>query len=231
MSGSYTKNDTIIFVLQPTEGSIYRPKILQVVSELTEAGWQIPYSTRVDSIANFQHTQAEDDDLIVADLIADAGALGSAEIEEIRSIVRAEPLLHGRLVAKNERTTGVNVRLQVPGKSLTEIPQAVAHARNLAADLREKHPDLRVEISGSGMLSTAFSEAPQRDIGFLIPLMYAILTIAILIALRSFSATLATVGVVILAALSAMGVAGWVGIALNGISASAPTVILTLRYR
>ena len=36
---------------------------------LTEAGWQAPYSRRVDSLANFQHTTAEGDDLYVRDLV------------------------------------------------------------------------------------------------------------------------------------------------------------------
>jgi len=224
----YTKNDSILFVLQPANRDAFSPAMLKIVHELTTKAWQIPYSTRVDSVTNFQNTRADEDELVVEDLVPDADAISAADAARVRAIALAEPLLRDRLVAADGATTGVNVRIHPPGKSRSEISEAVAYARALKRDLHAAHPDLRVELTGTTMLSNAFAEAPEADVGFLLPLMYAILVAMMLYLLRSVAGTLATFGVIALSAASAMGLAGWAGTQLNGVSVSAPTIILTL---
>ena len=49
---------------------------MAAVEELTEAAWQIPYTIRVDSVSNFQHTYATEDDLIVEDLVRECRGSG-----------------------------------------------------------------------------------------------------------------------------------------------------------
>ncbi len=226
---TFTKNDNILFVLRPKGGEVFTAPVLQAVAELTEAGWQVPYSMRVDSVTNFQHTRAEEDDLIVADLVEDPSARTDAELAEARRVALAEPLLRNRLISPDGSTTGINLRLQIPEDNASVAQtDAVAYARTLADEFRVGHPEIRIEISGTAMLSNAFGEAPRADIRFLTPLMYGILVIAMLVFLRSLSGTLAAVGVVMFSAATAMGFAGWMGIKLNGVSASAPTIVLTV---
>lgn len=74
----YSRTDNILFVLKPDEGTILTPEWLAVVQKMTEASWQIPYSSRVDSITNFQNTEAQGDDLIVADLVESIDSLKRA---------------------------------------------------------------------------------------------------------------------------------------------------------
>ena len=69
LENMFTKNDNVMVILAPRDGDVFTPQILTLVRELTERAWQAPYSTRVDSIANFQHTTALEDDLAVRDLI------------------------------------------------------------------------------------------------------------------------------------------------------------------
>ena len=52
---TYTKNDNILFVLSPKDGKVFSKTTLKSVIDLTNEAWQIPFSTRVDSISNFQH--------------------------------------------------------------------------------------------------------------------------------------------------------------------------------
>ena len=60
-----------LFVIQPESGDVFQPRMLGLIRSLTEDAWQIPHSTRVDGITNFQHTWADGDDLIVEDLVGD----------------------------------------------------------------------------------------------------------------------------------------------------------------
>ena len=224
----YTKNDNIVFVMQPADGDVFTQESLSAVLELTEAAWQIPFSTRVDSLTNFQYTRAEEDDLMVADLVSDPRSLAKKDLEDIRQIAQNEPMLRTRMISANSSTTGVNVRLQVPGKSLSELPKAANYARQLRDQIVQKYPDIKIMLSGSAMLSNAFAEAPQADFTFLVPLMYATFILTMLICFRSLTGTFISVLLIAMSALTAMGTAGWMLYKLNGVSATAPTIILTV---
>ena len=67
---TYTKNDNFLIVVRPADGNVFSQTTLAAVEEITEAGWQVPYAIRVDSITNFQHTWADGDNLIVEDLVS-----------------------------------------------------------------------------------------------------------------------------------------------------------------
>ena len=58
----------VLFALAPKGGKVFSRETLRMIEELTEAAWQIPYSSRVDSLSNFQYTWAEEDDLIVEEI-------------------------------------------------------------------------------------------------------------------------------------------------------------------
>ena len=224
----YTKNDSILFVVQPPDGSVFTRTNLAMIDRLTDLAWKLPYASRVDSLTNFQHTRAEGDELIVNDLVEDPQRLSPAELEQIRRVALGEPALHHRLIADDGRTTGVAVRLYLPGRARTEVTEATTAARQLAEQMRRDYPGMRLEVTGTAMLSTAFAEAPRDDSHVLFPLMYGVLTLAMWFFLRSVSGVLATFLLVLLSAGGAMGLAGWAGVQLNSASVMAPLIIMTL---
>ncbi|MCZ6767826.1 MAG: RND family transporter, partial [Acidobacteria bacterium] len=66
---TYTKDKNAFIAVEAKESDLFTPETLAAIEELTEAAWQIPYSRRVDSITNFQHTWADGDDLVVEKLV------------------------------------------------------------------------------------------------------------------------------------------------------------------
>jgi len=112
---TYTKTDTILMVLQPTDKKIFTREALGIIKQATEDAWRIPYSIRVDSITNFQHTEAQGDDLTVGDLVARPQDLSNEQLDKIRKIALNEPALAKRLIAEDAGTTGILVTLQLPG--------------------------------------------------------------------------------------------------------------------
>ena len=223
----YTKNDNVLFVLQPQDGDVFTPRVLDALRSLTEDAWQIPYSTRVDGITNFQHTWADGDELIVEDLV------GPDEITEevatrARDVALAEPTLVGRMISTDARTSGINVRISLPGESKTELPEAVEHVRKLLVQYRAAYPDFEIHASGIAMMNWAFAEAPMRDMPFVMPLMFGALVLAIVVFLRSASGIASTLTVLFVSTLTAIGIAGHLGVLLDPVSSSAPTIILTV---
>ena len=226
---TYIKSDNFLFVFKPTDGSeIFTNENLAAIGEFTEKAWELPYATRVDSITNFQYTYADGDELIVEDLVPSPGDSTPEELIAQKQNALDEPLLNNQLITPDGGVTMVFVTLTYPEESLSEVPEAVDAARALRAEILESHPQFEIYLSGSSMLNNAFSEAIATDFRSLIPLMIAVILITTIIAVRSASATLATLSVVILSTMVAMGWAGFVGIKLAGPSPSATIVILTL---
>jgi predicted RND superfamily exporter protein len=228
LQATYTKNDNFLFVLEPAGSEAFATDTLEAVEMLTAAAWKIPYAIRVDSVSNFQHSYGIDDDLIVEDLVRDAGSLDQAERDRRRSIALAEPLLRNQLITPAADVTAVNVVLQYPEQSLTEVPEAVAHARRLRDQLEAEYPQIDVVLTGVSMLNNAFAETGTQDLGTLVPVMFGVILLLTLLILRSVTATFATLMVILFATMVGMGWAGFAGISLTPISASAPIIILTL---
>jgi predicted RND superfamily exporter protein len=224
----YGKNDNVLFVLAPTGGEVFTAPVLAAVEHLTEQAWQIPFSIRVDSVTNFQHTRAVGDDLFVADLVSNALTQPPEVLQEVRETALNEPLLVNRLVSPSGHVTGVNVTLHFAEKSLTEVPDVAAHARRLAAEIRTAYPDVEVYLTGLSMLNNAFAEASLRDMQTLVPLMYLAMFVIMFWLLRSLTSTLGTLLIVGFSAASAMGLTGWMGTGLTPPSAQAATMIMTL---
>ncbi|MES9978122.1 MAG: RND family transporter, partial [Candidatus Thiodiazotropha sp. 6PLUC5] len=155
LQNTYTKTDNILFVIEPKDGKVFTHETLTAVSELTHEAWQIPYSIRVDSITNFQYTYAEGDDLIVEDLVLNPESLDDNTLAEKQQIATTDPLLVNRLISPSAHTTGVNVTVQLPGKKLTEVPEAAAKAMDMAKNLEAKYPNIKVHLTGMVMMNNA----------------------------------------------------------------------------
>lgn len=228
LENTYNRIDNVLFVLAPKDGNVFTRRTLAAVEDLTQMAWQVPYSSRVDSITNFQHTRAENDELIVEDLVRDAEDLTDEGISRIREIATSEPSLANRLVSPSGHVTGVNVNVLMPRASIDEVPEVAAFVRAMADDFRKEHPEIDLHLTGAVMFDNAFGEASVNDIRTLVPLMLCAIIIIIGLTLRSFAGTFVTLAIIVMSTATALGLAGWLGITLNPASASSPTIILVL---
>ena len=229
MQATFTKNDNVAFIVAPKDGQVFTESTLAAIHKLTEESWQIPYSSRVDSITNYQHTTAEGDDLIVEDLVLEPELLPELDLNQLKEIALSEPLLVNKLVNQEASVTVVSTTIQLPGiDEVTELPEVVTKVRAIQAQILEEFPDLDIYLSGIAMLNNAFSEAALNDNATLTPLMFLIVAVAMTLLLKTISGSIATIIIVMFSIVTTMGLAGWMGYYLTGPSASAPTVILTL---
>ena len=228
LENTFTKNENIIFVIIPDDGNVFTRHNLQAIAEMTQRAWQMPFSSRVDSITNFQHAYAIEDELIVEDFIEHPQRLDETDLAQKRSIALDEPLLTGRVVSPAGDVAGINVNVIFQQKHEKDVSAVAGFARRMAAEFAQRYPSLSIYVTGSVMFDTAFSEVGQRDMQTLAPLMFLVLVVMIGLVLRSWWITLLTSLVIILSTMTAMGLAGWLGLSINPASASAPTIVLTL---
>ena len=224
---TFTRVENVFFVLAPKEGDIFTLETLSVIETLTEEAWATEYVNRVDSITNFQHNVAEGDDLLVDKLIPLADNLLVQDLDRIRTIALNEPLILNRLVSRDGRVAGINIDLHFDG----EQDQAVRKANWAWAkkeQLMRDHDWLDVYVTGSTMISASFAETGLRDVKTQTPLMYIFVIALMIILLRAISGVIAIVVTTFLTLVSAMGLAGWLGLSLTPISSNIPVIILTV---
>lgn len=68
MQKVFNKSDSIAVLIVPESGDVVDAEVLTLIQEYTEEAWQTPFSSRVDSLTNYQNTWAEGDDMIVEDM-------------------------------------------------------------------------------------------------------------------------------------------------------------------
>jgi predicted RND superfamily exporter protein len=229
LENTYVRNDNVLIVFEPKDGNVFSKEVLSLVEDITEKAWQIPYSNRVDSITNFQYTEAKEDDLTVRDLVTGAKKMSAQELRKVREIAMDEPLLVHRLISDRGHVTAINVTVQLPRiNEMVETPEVVTYVRNLADEIREIHPDVNVYLTGMIMMNNSFSESSKSDMSSIVPISFGIMLFLLALLVGGFTGTFATLLVIMFSILSAMGLGAYFEMPLSPPSASAPTIILTV---
>ena len=229
LQDTYSRSDNAMFVLVPKEGDVFTRETLGAIAWLTERAWQTPYSMRVESITNYQHTSAAGDDLIVEDLAFRAGSLDDVELAQIRDIALNEPVLVNRLVSPSGHVAGINITIDLPGiDPIAENPEVVEFVRALRDEFRAAFPSIDVKLTGIVMMNQAFPEASQYDMTTLFPLMLLLFLAVLFFWVKEWSAVLTTFAIIVFSIAGAMGLAGWLGIALTPPSFGAIMIIPTM---
>jgi hypothetical protein len=225
---TYTSPDSLLWVIQSSEVKATDARVLSVVHKLTENAWRTPYAIRVDSLTNFQHTRAEEDDLIVSDLVPDPSIVDAARSAEIERIVLDDPIVAKRLLSLDGRTTAVVATLKVDRSNPVATEEVMAYATKLRSEIQAEHLDLHIAITGSVRLSNSFATTAKRDLMTLFPAMVVLLTLVVYVLTRSVAGSFAALVVVVVSAALAMATSGWLGILLTPPSASTPTIVMTV---
>lgn len=143
---TYTRNDNILVMIKPKDGNVFSPTVLGLIENYTDRAWTTPFILRVDTLANFQHTYAENDVyvedgveytdtmLVVEDLYVNGAQATPEDQARIRDIAVNEPLLRNLLIAPDEQAIAMNIVLQYPDLALDEVPVTINFARRAMRD-------------------------------------------------------------------------------------------------
>lgn len=229
IQATFNKTDNLSIVIAPKSGDIFTPKYLTLLQEITHDAWQTPYSSRVDSIANYQHTEAIDDDLIVEDLLLEDIPLDPARIQKVKQIALNEPTLKHSLISETGHVAVVNVTVQLPNIDMTkEVTDVVTFADQLVEKYQQAYPEVEFHQAGIVMMNSSFMKSAQQDSSTLVPTMLLVILVFLGIMLRSFLSVLATLAVIIGTITATMGLSGWAGMFLSTATVNVPTLVMTL---
>jgi predicted RND superfamily exporter protein len=229
MERTFSKQENVYFYIHAKKGDLFTNSGLDLIETLTNEGWKLPYSQRVTSLQNYQHTDVEDDDLMIDYLYYDALELSADTLEKIKKTTFSEPTLLHRLISEDGASTGINVRTVLPeGTTMVTSKEAVRAARELAERLRPNFSDFDILVGGSLTSNVTMGEAIKQDIKNLLGLSYLVMIITMIILLRTFSGMLLTLMIITFSVVSTMGLFGWLGFTMTPPTGFVPTTILTI---
>lgn len=230
MQRLFNNNDNAALIIVPKEGTVFTKPMLGLIKELTDEAWQTPFSTRVDSITNYQHTRAEEDDLVVEDLILELDTINSDSIALTKEVSTTEPALVNRLVSPDGKAAVVNITIQLPEKEnrTAEIIEITDYVKAMTDRYAEKYPNAEFYHTGIILLNYSFATEGQKDMLTLVPSMYLLIILMLTVLLRSFTGMLMTLIVIFFSITATMGTGGWFGYFLSTGTINVPIVVMTL---
>ena len=229
LEDTYGKNENVVFLIVPDDGDATSGEALSAAVWLTEAAWQTPWSRRVDSLANFQYTTAEGDDLVVRDLVDSQDLTRAEALSRIRDTALADPRIAGSMLARNGDVSVVNVTLEMPeGDQLEAVAEVAEFARTTAAEAESRFPGVDLRIVGTVMVNQTFLEASVESQMIFLPASLLLMAVILGILVRGWPGVLVTGIVIIFSILASMGLGAWFGLEFSPPIAPAPTIVLMI---
>ena len=217
-----------LIAVAPETGSVFTREALGAIEELSEAAWGAPHSIRVDSLTNYSHSEAFEDDLIVGPLVIDALELSDDELARVEAVALDAPDLAGRLVAYDGRVGGVAITFALPEDPDAAVVEITDYLNGVLAEARASHPTLAYYMTGDVVLNRAFADATKDDLLTFAPIVLLVIVAVTVALLRSALGTLAIIGVLGFIVNSTMGFAGWIGTVLNPANSGVAIIVMTV---
>ena len=229
LENTYGKNENIAFLIVPDDGDATSQDALSAAVWLTETAWLTPYSRRVDSLANFQYTTADGDDLYVRDLV-DPEELTQAEARShIRDIALSDPRIAGSILALDGGVGVVNVTVELPEEGLLEAVADVAEfARSVAAQAEERFPGIDLRVVGTVMINQTFVEASISSQMTFLPASLLLMAVILGVLTRRWAGVAGTGLVIVFSIFVSMGLGVWLGLPFSPPVSPAPTIVLMI---
>ena len=228
LEDTYAESNRALIAVAPLQGSAFTREALGAIEELTEAAWQAPYSSRVDSLTNYSHSEAFGDDLTVGPLVDGAEFLSDEELAEVETIALNSVETAGRLVSRDGRVGGVVINFFLPDPMDAAVVEITDYLNALLDEARASHPDIDYYLTGDVVMHRAFADATQDDLRRLMPIVFVVIVTAAAILLRSVPGTLAIVIVLMFVVNTTLGLAGWLRTEFSPTNAGVPIIVMAI---
>ncbi|PVZ70297.1 efflux RND transporter permease subunit [Pelagibaculum spongiae] len=234
MEQDFTGQHSLVFYVEADNEKfpqgIFNPQTLELVYQLTEASWQLPFAQRAFSLSNYQHTVVEQDDLLINPLIEDPSDLSVEKVAYIRKTLLQEPELNGALAKDNGKATVVLVTFVLPEEDSegATTKQVVDAGRALRDQMLAQFPGNKILLAGTTISNQSMKEAIEQDLQQLTGLSSLVIISMLFLLLRSPSGVILTLAIIASSVGLAMGIWGLIGGKLTPVSGFVPTAIMTI---
>ena len=228
LEDTYTASDRALIAIAPQNGSVFTREALDAIEDLTESAWLAPYSSRVDSLTNYSHSESFEDDLVVAPLVEDALSLSDTDLAQIEANALDAIDIVGRLVSRDGHVGGVAITFILPENHDVGVVEITDYLDRLVTEASAKHSDMDFYLTGDVVMNRAFSDTTKEDLETLAPIVFLIVVLATILLLRSIFGTVAIVIIIMFVINSTLGLIGWAGEVLSPTNSGIPIIVMVI---
>lgn len=206
---TFYSSDSVIIALGVDEGTVFEPRILNLIEEITNKAWSTPYSIRVDSLSNFSFVRAEGDDLIVEPFIEESLEWNQKKINERSALIEKEEQAYGTILSKDKKTTFINISIDAPKDDVEkEYAESMEHIFSFIDPLKENYPEADIRYAGIVFVEYLSPLIIKAEMPILIPTLLFVLLLSLFILLRNVVAVIGSLTVIVFSVITSVGILG-----------------------
>lgn len=225
----FASDKNILVMIEPKNKDIFSPSSLAAIREITEFGWQVPYSQRVESITNHLYTQVNDDELVVEYLFEEDAALSTAEVIQRKDYAVNKAGLEDYLLTHEGDISLVSITLNLPpDDSANAAIDVVNQVKQGIASISPNYPDIDFRVLGGVVLEVSIPEIVQADGKTTFPIATIIVFLFLTLILRDLVGNVTAMATSVLSIIAGMGGVLWTGVKLSPVLINSPAIIIIL---
>lgn len=225
---TFGNDDTVNISIEAED--LYTKETLEIVYDLTEKLWAIPGIVRVDSLANYSHVSATEEDIYTAPLISDEDRKNITPdfIQKLKKKIQGDKLVENFFISKDKKMAIMRAQVRPSLKASLDNKEIIIQARKLTNDYREKYPQYKFHVAGTAIFVYMFQEITESDLALLIPLLCVFFGLVLIFIYRNKSGLILPFIIIICSVLLMLGASGYLEHSITTISAAAPSILFTI---
>ena len=226
---TFYSSDSVIIAIGVDEGTVFNPRILNLIEEITDKAWSTPHSIRVDSLSNFSFVRAEVDDLVVEPFIEESLEWDQKKINERSTLIEKEEQAYGTILSKDKKTTFINISIDAPRDDVEkEYAESMEHIFAFMDPLKKEYPEADMRYAGIVYIEYLSPLIVKAEMPILIPTLLFVILLSLFILLRNVVAVISSLVVIIFSVVTAVGILGHFNSTVSQPFLMVPILVATL---
>jgi len=226
---AFTSDKNILVLVEPKNNDIFDPNTLTAIREITEFGWEVPYSQRVESVTNHLYTQVKGDELLVEYLFDEEAQLSAEDMTKRKTYAVNKVGLEDYLLTHDGDIALVSITLNLPPEdSANSATEVVQHVKEGMVNISQRYPDINFRVLGAVVMEVAIPAIVQADGKTTFPLATLIVFLFLTFVLKDLVGNIIALATSFLAISAGMGAILWTGVKLSPILVNSPAIIIIL---
>ena len=226
---TFYSSDSVIIAIGVDEGTVFNPRILNLIEEITDKAWSTPHSIRVDSLSNFSFVRAEVDDLVVEPFIEESLEWDQKKINERSTLIEKEEQAYGTILSKDKKTTFINISIDAPREDVEkEYAESMEHIFAFMDPLKKEYPEADMRYAGIVYIEYLSPLIVKAEMPILIPTLLFVILLSLFILLRNVVAVISSLVVIVFSVVTAVGILGHFNSTVSQPFLMVPILVATL---
>ena len=226
---TFYSSDSVIIAIGVDEGTVFNPRILNLIEEITDKAWSTPHSIRVDSLSNFSFVRVEVDDLVVEPFIEESLKWNQKKINERSTLIEKEEQAYGTILSKDKKTTFINISIDAPREDVEkEYAESMELIFAFMDPVKKEYPEADMRYAGIVYIEYLSPLIVKAEMPILIPTLVFVILLSLFILLRNVVAVISSLVVIIFSVVTAVGILGHFNSTVSQPFLMVPILVATL---